>query len=176
MAKKIPLRPDSHFNYNLNNDEMDCITWVVLAGRDRVDSWVKFVLPNAKDVKQDRVTIIANDWWKLPNVKRYIADYKETLDVALNNPKKTVLRDREKETEEALNTFRDNVIDAVNNPTSDIESLKDQGQLMKAIGMLKEEEEEVLVLPQRYLPEKCSTCRYKQFIDEQVALGNIVDE
>lgn len=177
MAKKIPIRPDSHANYNLTDDEMDCISWVILSGRNRKDVWVKFVMPNIKDLHKNRIQEESDEWWKQANVKRYIAEYNQTLEEYFSpQSKRNVARDREKEAEEALITFRDNVISAVNNPdVTDVETLTDQATLLNRIGMLKEEEE-VQVAPVRYLPVSCSTCRYKQFIDEQIKEGNIVED
>lgn len=177
MAKKIPLRPDSHLNYNLSEDEMDCITWTVLSGRNRKDVWVKFVMPGIKDLNKNKIQEESDEWWKQPSVKRYYADYKQTLEEFFApQTKKNVVRDREKEAEEALTTFRDNVISAVNNPdVTDVETLADQATLLNRIGMLKEEDE-VQVSPQRYLPERCGECRYKKFIDEQIKEGNIVED
>lgn len=56
--------------------------------------------------------------------------------------------------------------------TLDPDTLKVLTEIFKKLGILKDEVE-VQEAPRRYLPERCSSCRYKQFIDEQVRLGNI---
>lgn len=175
MAKKIPLRPDTRTNYNLTDNEKDCIVWHIITNRPPIDCWMAFVCPDAR--KQKDAKSVCDEWWSQPKVKQFIKDYKFVLSESLNTKKKvSAIRDREKEADEALNTFKDNVISAVNQEgITDVDSLSSQAQLLNRIGMLKEEEE-VQVAPVRYLPASCSTCRYKQFIDEQVALGNIVDE
>ena len=175
MAKKIPLRPDTRTNYNLNDSEKDCIAWWVISNRPSIDCWIAFVCPDARKQKDAKAE---NDaWWSQPNVKQFIKDYKLALSEALSTtPKKPATRDREKEADDALNTFRDNVISAVNQEgITDVDSLSSQAQLLNRIGMLKEEEEKQTA-PQRYLPERCNSCAYKQFIDEQVKEGNIIME
>lgn len=175
MAKKIPLRPETRTNYNLTDSEKDCIVWSLISNRPLIDCWMAFVCPDARKQKDAKAE---NDaWWSNPGVKQFIKDYKSTLNEALSTtPKKPITRDREKEADDALNTFRDNVIATVNQEgITDVDSLSSQAQLLNRIGMLKEEEEQV-VGPQRYLPERCNSCAYKQFIDEQVKAGNIIEE
>ena len=58
------------------------------------------------------------------------------------------------------------------NTNTDAEILKDQADLLKKVGYLKEDEIKIEA-PRRYLPVRCSECAYKIFIDEQVKLGNI---
>lgn len=174
MAKKIPLRPDTRTNYNINDNEKDCIVWWLISNRAPIDCWIAFVCPDAR--KQKDAKSVCDAWWSQPDVKQFIKDYKSTLNEALNNQKKPIIRDREKEADDALNTFRDNVISAVNQEgITDVDSLSSQAQLLNRIGMLKEEDE-VQAAPIRYLPTRCDECRYKKFIDEQIELGNIVDE
>lgn len=176
MAKlKIPLRPNTRTNYELNEDEMDCIVWTIISNRERIDTWMMFVLPEAKNQIKSKRKEACDAWWSQPNVKQFIKDYRQALEDA-NNPQKKVVRDKEKEADDALNTFRDNVIKAVNTEgITDVETLADQATLLNRIGMLKDEEE-VQVGPIRYLPTRCDECRYKKFIDEQIKLGNIVED
>lgn len=54
----------------------------------------------------------------------------------------------------------------------DPDSLKVLTEIFKKFGILKDEVEEQ-EKPRRYLPETCSACRYKIFIEENVKLGNI---
>lgn len=56
----------------------------------------------------------------------------------------------------------------------DPDSVKTIVEVFRKMNLLKDEEE-VQERPRRYLPETCSACRYKQFIDENVKLGNIVE-
>ena len=52
------------------------------------------------------------------------------------------------------------------------DTLKVITEIFRKLGILKDDVD-VQEAPRRYLPERCSSCKYKQFIDEQVRLGNI---
>lgn len=171
MAKAyIPLRPKGNYG-QLSDIEKDCLTWLVLTGRNKIDCYIEFMdntlkgSPNAKKW--------AEQFFAVADVRNYIKDYKETLDEYFTPKKKaTEGISREKRAENALETFKDNVIDALEEDATDVDVLKDKAQLAKTVGLLKEEEM-TQKPPIRVLPTRCAECRYKIFIDEQVELGNI---
>lgn len=176
MAKAlIPLRPKGTYS-QLTDVEQDALTWLVLSGRSRLDCFIEFVRPDLQNSPSAKK--YCEQFFAVADTRNYLKDYEETIQDFLT-PKKKVKAEgmsREKKAEEALNTFKDNVIDAVGEyGVSDVEALKDQAQLLKGIGMLKEEDGKQAP-PQRYLPERCNACVYKQFIEEQVELGNIIEE
>lgn len=177
MAKNIiPLKPKGTYS-QLTENEQDCLTWLVLSGRKRLDVFIEFVRPDLDKSPQAAKTY-CEQFFAVADTRNYLKDYEETIRDFLTPKKKERVEgeSREKKAEEALNTFKDNVIDAVGESgVSDVETLKDQAQLLKGIGMLKEEEV-TQAPPQRYLPTRCVECSYKQFIDEQVKLGNIIEE
>lgn len=175
MAKNIiPLRPKGTYS-QLTDNEQDALTWLVLSGRKRLDVFIEFVRPDLD--KSPTAKTYCEQFFAVADTRNYLKDYEETIKDFLTPKKKERVEgvSREKKAEEALNTFKDNVIDAVNEPNADVETLKDQAQLLKGIGMLKEEEI-TQAPPQRYLPERCVACEYKKFIDEQVSLGNIIED
>lgn len=178
MAKlKIPLRPNTKNNYELNEDAMDCIVWTIISNRPRIETWMMFVSPEAqKQIKAKREEA-CDAWWSQSNVKQFIKDYRQALADANNPQKKNIARDKEKEADDALNTFRDNVINAVNTEgITDVETLADQATLLNRIGMLKDEEE-VQVAPIRYLPQACNdSCVYRLFCEKGIQNGDIINE
>lgn len=171
----IPLRPKGDYK-RLTGNEQDALTWLVLSGGKRLDVFIEFVRPDLENSPSAKT--YCEQFFAVADTRNYLKDYEETIKDFLTPKKKERVEgvDREKKAEEALNTFKDNVIDAVGESgVSDVETLKDQAQLLKGIGMLKEEEI-TQSPPQRYLPTRCAECKYKQFIDEQVELGNIEEE
>lgn len=173
---KIPLRPNTRTKYALSDMDMDCIAWTIVFDKPRKDYWIRFICPEAQKQIKAKQDERCDEWWSQSEVKKFAKDYKQTLNEVFNPSKKPiVVKDIAKETEKALNTFRDDVIDSLNTSTSDVDVLKEKAQLAKTVGILKEDEE-VQVAPQRYLPERCGECRYKKFIDEQIELGNIVED
>ena len=174
----IPLRPKGDFG-QLSDIEKDALTWLVLTGRNKLEVYIEIARPELK--KNPNAKKWAEQFYAVADVRNYVKAYKETLDDFFEKRKRkkershTSSEDREKMADEAMNTFKDNVIEALNVPTNDAEILKDHAQLAKISGLLKEEEM-TQAAPTRYLPERCEACRYKQFIDEQVELGNIEED
>lgn len=75
--------------------------------------------------------------------------------------------------ERIMKKFANDVATSVEtNTNTDAEVLKDQADLLKKVGYLKEDEIKVEA-PRRYLPVRCSECAYKKFIDENVKKRNI---
>lgn len=175
MAKAlIPLRPKGEYA-QLTEPEKDCLTWLVLSKRNRVECFVEFVRPDLE--KSPQAKAYAEQFFAVADTRNYLKDYEETIKEFLTPKKKerTESISREKRAENALESFKDNVIDALEEDATDVDILKDKAQLAKTVGLLKEEEM-TQAPPQRYLPERCVSCTYKQFIDEQVKLGNIIEE
>lgn len=57
----------------------------------------------------------------------------------------------------------------------DAESLKTISEIFKKVGLLKDEVE-VQEAPRRYLPERCSACAYRSFVESHVEGGEIINE
>lgn len=176
MAKSIiPLRPKGEYA-QLTEVEKDALTWLVLSKRNRVEVFVEFVRPDLE--KSPQAKKYAEQFFAVADTRNYLKDYEETIKDFLTPKKKERVEgvSREKRAESALESFKDNVIEALEEDATEVDVLKDKAQLAKTVGLLKEEEI-ALAPPIRYLPESCNLgCRYKKFIDEQIALGNIIDE
>lgn len=54
----------------------------------------------------------------------------------------------------------------------DADTLKTVTEIFRKLNILKDEAVQ-MEAPRRYLPETCSSCSYKKFIDDNVRLGNI---
>lgn len=182
MAKStIPLRPKQGSKYgDLTEIEMDCLTWHVISGRERLYCYVTFVRPELK--KSPSAEKWCKQFFAMADTRNYLSDYKSTLEEfftpKVDKVESSTLSDKERDRrkEAALQQFSDNVISTVGDSVDiSVEALTDQANLLGKVGLLKGEEERVEA-PRRYLPERCSSCAYKQFIDEQVKLGNIAEE
>ena len=167
----IPLRPKGIYN-QLTPNEQDCLTWLVLSGRSKLECFVEFVRPDLE--KSPQAKAYAEQFFAVADTRNYLKDYGETIKEFLTPKKKERVDgiNREKRAEAALETFKDNVIDALEEDATDVDILKDKAQLAKTVGLLKEEEMTQRP-PIRVLPARCAECKYKIFIDEQVELGNI---
>lgn len=110
--------------------------------------------------------------------KDYIEAYKRTLRDVIKRGKDVPSGIEVSGTrkERVMKKFANDVATSVEtNTNTDAEILKDQADLLKKVGYLKEDEVKIEA-PRRYLPVRCSDCAYKIFIDEQVRLGNIKKE
>lgn len=175
MAKSIiPLRPKGEYA-QLTENEKDALTWLVLSKRNRVEVFVEFVRPDLE--KSPQAKAYAEQFFAYADTRNYLKDYEETIKEFLIPKKKERPQgeSREKRAESALESFKDNVIKALEEDATEVDILKDKAQLAKTVGLLKEEE--MTQEPaRRYLPTRCAECSYKQFIDEQVKLGNIIED
>lgn len=57
----------------------------------------------------------------------------------------------------------------------DAESLKTISEIFKKVGLLKDDVE-VQEAPRRYLPERCSACLYRSFVESGVEGGEVINE
>lgn len=57
----------------------------------------------------------------------------------------------------------------------DAESLKTISEIFKKVGLLKDDVE-VQEAPRRYLPERCSACLYRSFVESHVESGEIIND
>ena len=57
----------------------------------------------------------------------------------------------------------------------DLDDLKTVSDIFKKVGLLKDENGDQIEAPRRYLPEWCSTCKYKVFVEKEIELGNIIE-
>lgn len=173
MAKNIiPLRPKGTYT-QLTDVEQDALTWLVLSGRRKLDVFIEFVRPDLD--KSPSAKSYCEQFFAVADTRNYLKDYEETIREFLTPKKKerVVGESREKRAESAIENYKDKVIDALGDDAeTDVDTLKDLGQLAKTVGLLKEEEI-TQKPPIRVLPTRCAECRYKIFIDEQVELGNI---
>lgn len=161
------MRPKG--KYSLSQEEQDCLTWMILSGRSKMDSFTTFVRPDLRQSKGAQQW--ADQFFSYSEVRNYIKEYEQTLKDFFS-PKKEdrgELLDPKEVTgrlsQKALRVANEATIDTVD----DIVGVTDA---LKPFGYLKEQEQ-VVKGAVRVLTERCAECRYKKFIDEEVKNGNI---
>lgn len=183
MAKSyLPLRPNKGNDYGeLSEEEMDCLTWYVITGKDKLACYLTFVRPDMRRAQKQNAEKWSNQFYAVADVRNYIKDYTDTLNEFLNpkvERRELTAEDREKRKESAIQAFTDNVIDSVENSekTTDVETLTGQANLLNKVGLLKDAEEKT-ESPRRYIPELCrAQCRYRLFMETAIEKGDIIDE
>lgn len=172
-----PIRPLGKYYKNLTKEEQDCLAWYVLSGCKIDDAFVIFVRPDLAVSKQN-LRLAAKQFISSLEARTFVDDYKETLKHALQGkPEHNTI------TDENLDSA---VKNSVKNITSQLCSLAESGQLpldqlqtiidaFKKLHWL-DDKEDIEEKPRRYLPETCSRCQYKSFVERNVEQGNIEDE
>lgn len=156
----------------LTDNEKDCVVWSVLSGATRSESFAIFCKP---ELRGSRAILdkLAAQFFASSEVVQYVAAYKETLKAALEPApaaeKKFSPEQMKQRKEEALYKLMNYVVEESMN----IENNENKDDIIKyadKLGLL-DSEEVAVEAPRRYLPETCSNCRYKSFVE-----GNCIEE
>lgn len=160
---KIPIQVKG--DYNLTPAEKDCIAWYILSGCSPADAFCIFCRPELK-VNKMILKKVSSEFFGSVEVQSYMSAYKAELEQTLSQKEKEEEAPEvtQKKKERALRKLMAYVIDQANH----IESVEDKESIVKLadkLGLLDIDEERVEA-PRRYLPETCSNCRYRKFIEE----------
>lgn len=166
MAANIPLRPKSG-SFNLKAEEMDCLSWVVLSGCNRIDAFLRFVRPDYLGTQNSpSVREAVRQFFGMANVREYIDAYKATLHDITNPQSKTrelagTLEERKARAKTKATEFAISLADNIEQADDPEFVLK----LMDKVGLL-EQEDRAEEVPRRYLPVTCNECEYRKFVEE----------
>lgn len=188
---EIPKRPDNDNKYSqLLEIEKDMIVEAVLfrldnnaaflrfnpqyaASKGQPDSkgYSKFYL-NQAGVKRSK------QFWGYAKVREFRDDYERTLSEFFGGKKERAAVDlgadiSEADKAKALRSMFRYVIDN----SIEIDSLDDPTTLLKIADKIRffDQLEQKQEAPRRYLPETCSQCRMKEFVETAVANGDVED-
>lgn len=170
----IPIRPKGK-KYQLKAEEMNCLVWHTISGCKKEEAYRLFVRP---DLVTSPMVLgkTARQFFDMIEARNFLADYTRTLEGEDTTPgAKEEPKTREERKAEAVEEFTDKVVEKMCGEFTNVEEMSKVAQLADRVGVLAEKEESV-EQPRRYLPERCSECRYKVFVEENVKLGNIVDD
>jgi hypothetical protein len=162
----IPIRP-ADFRSPLSQDEQNALSWYVLSGCARKDALLIFARPDmvaskAKAAVEDYV----KQFYARKEVKDYIEAYQETLDSVLHPVAKVEkpvgsLEERKAKAKSKALEFAMSLVD-------NIEQAEDPEFVLKMadkVGIL-DGDEDVEIVPQRFLGVRCSECAYRKFVEE----------
>ena len=135
-----------------------------------------FVRPDLK-LNPKYLTKEANQFFASVDARNFIRAYRDTLLGANSNEEAESDEedDREKRAGKAVQKFTDRVVEKMSGDIDSIDEMDAIAKLADRVGVLAEKEE-VIEKPRRYLPETCGACRYKQFVEEHIKTGDIIDE
>ena len=175
--EKLPLRPKNQKKYNLSDNEMNSLVWYTLSGCKREEAFMLFVRPDLSISRQNLVKA-TNQFFAMFDVRDFLNEYNKTLSDFYTNKEKPreSKQSREDRVGNAVKKFTDKVMDAMDDADSiEISEMDTLAKLADRVGILGKNEE-VEEKPRRYLPETCSWCSYRKFVEDEMSQGNIDDE
>ena len=175
--EKLPLRPKNQKKYNLSDNEMNSLVWYTLSGCKREEAFMLFVRPDLSISRQNLVKA-TNQFFAMFDVRDFLNEYNKTLSDFYSNKEKPreSKQSREDRVGNAVKKFTDKVMDAMDDADSiEISEMDTLAKLADRVGILGKNEE-VEEKPRRYLPETCSWCSYRKFVEDEMSQGNIDDE
>lgn len=171
MSGLIPLRPNKGKRYgDLSKEEQNCLTWYLLSGDTRLDCFLTFCRPELRNAKTKKM--FCDQFFATAAVRDYLNDYKETLILFLAGETQKASVELVDE-QEATSGFRNKVAKVMGEANS-LEELDTAAKLGKTVGLLSDEMA-TGEAPRRYLPELCSQCRYRQFVESAIDNGEVED-
>ncbi|MCM1301931.1 MAG: hypothetical protein NC226_09440 [Bacteroides cellulosilyticus] len=177
----IPTRPSNDAEHKIPKADKELLSYVVAMGVSNEVAFARFH-PEflSEDGKLNKAGKQACKQFFTYNKNRdYQETYKETLEVFLRGKKPTRSEPAdtgESRTERAVKKLVSDVLDSIeHNDNLDPEALKDFVEVAKKLGVLKDEEERVEA-PRRYLPQTCSACQYRAFVEGAIEKGDVENE
>ena len=175
-TRLIPIRPADD-DSTLSKQDKDMIAFQVLFACDNQTAFLTFhpeYLENGKLNKAGKEE--CRQKFSYSKCKEYRDRYKQTLARFCEHCEEDMTDISEERKERALQKLLHKAMRIVERGDElEPDELKTVSDIFKRIGLLKDENGERIEAPRRYLPETCSGCRYKAFVEENIALGNIED-
>lgn len=172
-------RPINDEDFPQKNYEKDILSYMVFFGRSKKDAFLLFHReyydPKTNGLNKAGQEHLRN-FFSLDINKKYIEDYKASLDKWFNgfdlaSPDELEVSDERKDN--ALQKLLHQAMSIIEkNDELNPDTLKIVAEIFKKVGLLKDEVEQQEA-PRRYLPERCSTCLYKSFVESHVESGEI---
>lgn len=177
--KFLPTRPIPDDFTTIKAADKDCLAYALIMGAPNDKAFLLFH-PEFSD-EQGKLTKVgrtqSRQFFAYAKNREFQDALRHTIEKQLGGKAKLSVDDSteisESRKDEALKMLFNKALQVVESGGElDPDTLKVTTEIFRKLGILKEDVE-VQEAPRRYLPERCSSCRYKQFIDEQVRLGNI---
>ena len=181
MDFNIPLEiKDKSAFPQLKKVDRQVVAYAVLFGVGNQDAFMRFH-PEYIDASGKTMNSAgkkaSSQFWNYGKVKDYREAYETELAEFLGRksaPKSEIVGEiDESRKDKALKSLLNQAMNLVEG-TGDLdpETLKIATEIFKKVGLLKDEVEQQEA-PRRYLPERCSACLYKSFVESHVESGEI---
>lgn len=167
----IPLNiPGKKFD--LSPNEVKCLVWFVISGCNRDEAYKLFVHP---EMMPKVLSQYSSQFFAIAEARDFITQYKQYIKDFLGRKQDGANKvNSDEKIKRSASTLKNKVADVIDDAET-LEQVDTAVKLADKMGIL-EETEDVVVAPQRYLPETCRGCRYKTFVEENIKKGNITDD
>lgn len=173
-------RPANNDDFKQTKAEKDMMSYIVLYGCSNSAAYALFnrhlLDKNGKLNKAGQSE--CRMFFSHPNNIAYMDAMRAHLEALTKGKVKTLSADaiNDSRKDNALKSLLNQAMSLVEKGEDlDAESLKTISEIFKKVGLLKDEVE-VQEAPRRYLPERCSACSYRSFVESNVEGGKIVNE
>ena len=181
MDFNIPLeiKDKSAFPQLKKNDRLT-VAYAVLFGVGNQDAFMRFhpeFIDGSGKQMNPAGKKASTQFWNYGKVKDYREAYESELAEFLGRKsasKSEIIGEiDESRKDKALKSLLNQAMSLVEGSGDlDAETLKIAAEIFKKVGLLKDEVEQQEA-PRRYLPERCSSCLYKSFVESHVESGEI---
>ena len=182
----IPLKAKNDEEFTtLKKGEKEIIVYAVLCNVDNQTAFLRYNPHYAVSVGKTSPKYALSDlgkrecknFWSYPKVRAYRESYENTLAEFLwrkSASKSEIIGEiDESRKDKALKSLLNQAMNLVEGSGDlDAETLKIAAEIFKKVGLLKDEVEQQ-ESPRRYLPERCSSCLYRSFVESHVESGEI---
>ena len=163
------MRPEGFAASGLTQDEQNALTWLIISGCQRKDAVLTFVRPDMIESKaKAAVEDYIRQFFARRDVRDYMEAYQKTMEDFLNPSGQVKPFEPDKPLEERKALSKQKLVEFSMSLIDNIEKAKDPEAVLKMadkIGLL-DADEDAPEAPRRYLPERCGTCAYRQFCEE----------
>lgn len=181
----IPLKAKNDEEFTtLKEWEKECVVYAVLCNVDNQTAFLRYNPHFAISVGKTKPKFALSDegkkqnrnFWSYPKVRAYRESYENTLAEFLGRKQTSRNVDTDiddNRIEGALKKLLNHTIGLLDNGDNlDPDSVKTIVEVFRKMNLLKDEVEQQEA-PRRYLPERCSACLYKSFVESHVESGEI---
>lgn len=177
MRNMIPKRPEPD-GIPIPAIDKDTVVYAVLMGAANETAFARF---HPEFLDADGTLTIqgkrkSKDFWQYAKVRNfkdayvaYITEWLGNKDSVAENESAEISEDKKRQT---ISKMLNQLVKLIGSGDLTGDDLKTYSEIMKKVGWLKDDVEEQ-EKPRRYLPERCSSCNYRSFVESHVETGQI---
>jgi hypothetical protein len=164
---KIPYKPSKKFP-DLTKEQCDCLSYYYFSSCKQSEAFKLFIKPDTELGQRAMRAISSKELFDSSTAKKYLKALDDEVTVFLEPYKAKATNDEERKMNrlKRIDAMREKALGIIEKNLDDPEEAMDAVKIL-CKEFIDDENDNVNVPPQRYLPDSCNSCRYKVFCDEQ---------